>query len=107
MNLSNRYEKKPRHQTGRWRSLWKRDIPLYLGIEGKGIISFGSVRTGGSFISLCTPAENEDLAERSALILPNVVFDFVPVSFLSSTRLLEATLFRAFLVAVGQYSILL
>ncbi|GBM08263.1 hypothetical protein AVEN_82943-1 [Araneus ventricosus] len=52
----------PRHQTCRWRSLWKRDIPLRFGGEGKGFILFGVDRTGGSLISLCTSVENEFLA---------------------------------------------
>ncbi|GBO20168.1 hypothetical protein AVEN_24478-1 [Araneus ventricosus] len=47
----------PKHQTRRWRSLWKRDIPLHFGVEGKGII--GRDRAGGSLVSLCTAVENE------------------------------------------------
>ncbi|GBN70071.1 hypothetical protein AVEN_156703-1 [Araneus ventricosus] len=62
--LSYRHEKNPRHQTCLWRSLWKRDIPLHFGGEGKGDISFGVDRAGGSLISLCTLFENEFLAYR-------------------------------------------
>ncbi|GBM96152.1 hypothetical protein AVEN_128292-1 [Araneus ventricosus] len=53
---------KPQTLDSRWRSLWKRDIPLHLGGEGKGIISFGADGTGGSLISLCASVENELLA---------------------------------------------
>ncbi|GBM91176.1 hypothetical protein AVEN_192305-1 [Araneus ventricosus] len=46
------HEKSPRHQ---WLSLWRQDIPLHLvGGEGKGFVSFGAERTGGSLISRCT-----------------------------------------------------
>ncbi|GBM99900.1 hypothetical protein AVEN_188417-1 [Araneus ventricosus] len=35
--------------------------------------------------------------------MPNVAVDFISVPFLSSTRLREATLFRVFLLAAGQF----
>ncbi|GBM97764.1 hypothetical protein AVEN_142040-1 [Araneus ventricosus] len=54
-----RHEKNPRHQTCLWWSLWKRDIPLHFGGEGKGFISFGLDRTDGSLVSLCTTVEND------------------------------------------------
>ncbi|GBO37519.1 hypothetical protein AVEN_238910-1 [Araneus ventricosus] len=62
--LSYRREKNLRHQTSLWRSLWKRDIPLHFGSEGKGFISFDADRTGGSLFSLCTSFESEFLAYR-------------------------------------------
>ncbi|GBN46213.1 hypothetical protein AVEN_218601-1 [Araneus ventricosus] len=60
--LSYGHEKNPRHQTCRWRTLWKRDIPLHFRGEEKGFISFGEDRIGGSLISLRTSIENEFLA---------------------------------------------
>ncbi|GBN77764.1 hypothetical protein AVEN_200636-1 [Araneus ventricosus] len=84
--LSYRHDKNPRHQTCRWRSLWKRDIPLHFGDEGKGFISFGADRTDGSLISLCTSVENEFIAYLSALSFPNVAVDFISVSIHSSTH---------------------
>ncbi|GBM71079.1 hypothetical protein AVEN_186648-1 [Araneus ventricosus] len=54
-----RHEKNPRHQTCLWRVLWKRDIPLHFGGEGKVFISFGADRTDGSLYSLCTTVEND------------------------------------------------
>ncbi|GBM70324.1 hypothetical protein AVEN_102659-1 [Araneus ventricosus] len=57
------------------------------GGEGKGDISFGTNRTGGSLILLCTSAENEFLALRIALSLPNVAvfYTCIPPFFDSST----------------------
>ncbi|GBL95621.1 hypothetical protein AVEN_24826-1 [Araneus ventricosus] len=100
--LSYRHEKTPRHQTCRWRSLWERDIPLHFGGEEKGYISFGAAGTGGSLISLGTSVENEFLTYGSALSLPNVAVYILPFSLASSTRLLEVTLLKVFLLAVGQ-----
>ncbi|GBN89947.1 hypothetical protein AVEN_200417-1 [Araneus ventricosus] len=59
MILYYRHKKNPRHQTCLWRALWKRDIPLHYGGDGKGIISFGADRTDGSLVSRCTTVENE------------------------------------------------
>ncbi|GBM68206.1 hypothetical protein AVEN_22021-1 [Araneus ventricosus] len=38
-----------------------------------------------------------------ALRLPNIAVDFISVSLLSSTRLVEATLLKVFLLVVGLY----
>ncbi|GBM02445.1 hypothetical protein AVEN_76495-1 [Araneus ventricosus] len=81
-----RHEKNPRHHTCLWRVLWKRDIPLHLGGEGKGFISFGADRTDGSLVSRCTTVEN-DFSPYEVCLVRQMLWFYtrLPPSFDSST----------------------
>ncbi|GBN44031.1 hypothetical protein AVEN_95092-1, partial [Araneus ventricosus] len=87
----------PHNQTCRWPLLWKRDIPLHFGVIERVLFYLSQIEPAKVSLRF----ENEFLSKRSALTLPNVAVDFIPVSLLSPTRLRAATLSRAFLVSVG------
>ncbi|GBL84587.1 hypothetical protein AVEN_191057-1 [Araneus ventricosus] len=94
--LSYRHEKNPRHQTCLWRSLWKRDIPLYFGVKERALFQLAQIGPVEFSFCLVLRVKTNSSHNGSALRLPNVAVNFISLSLLSSTRLFEATLLRVF-----------